>query len=226
MNDNARRAPQWQRLVGEYLSPRLGGQPQEWAQANRMVAGRLFEGWDERVARAGAQTYEDLWGDYQERWLREMCAEVGATPPESRITCLEIAGAAAAYVTPRVRAAFPRVIETIRTLHEAGFRLYTASGENSDALAGYMNGMEVLGCFTTLYGPDIVGKAKAGAFYYERIFTHAGIAPAAATVVDDKEICLNWAAETGAKTVLCSRSRPATSRHRHIYRLSQLPGIL
>ena len=40
MNDNTLRGPQWQRLVGEYLSPRLGGSLQAWAEANKHVATR------------------------------------------------------------------------------------------------------------------------------------------------------------------------------------------
>lgn len=30
MNDNAVRGPQWQRLIGEYLAPRLGGSGAAW----------------------------------------------------------------------------------------------------------------------------------------------------------------------------------------------------
>ena len=43
MNDNARRAPQFARLVGKYMPPRLGGSPEAWAAANTEVATGLFE---------------------------------------------------------------------------------------------------------------------------------------------------------------------------------------
>ena len=42
INDNAVRGPQWQRLVGRFLSPRLGGEPEAWAQANKVVAERIW----------------------------------------------------------------------------------------------------------------------------------------------------------------------------------------
>ena len=34
MNDNSRRPEQWQRLIGEYCVPRLGGTMEQWAAAN------------------------------------------------------------------------------------------------------------------------------------------------------------------------------------------------
>ncbi|MCX8212923.1 MAG: hypothetical protein OTJ97_00160 [SAR202 cluster bacterium] len=34
MNDNTLRGREWQRHVGEYLSPRLGGSLQAWGNAN------------------------------------------------------------------------------------------------------------------------------------------------------------------------------------------------
>ena len=43
MNDNTLRGPEWQRLVGEYLSPRLGGSFQTWGDANQVIATREFK---------------------------------------------------------------------------------------------------------------------------------------------------------------------------------------
>ena len=42
MNDNARRGPQWQRLVGEYLAPRLGGDQVAWGRANKVIAEKEY----------------------------------------------------------------------------------------------------------------------------------------------------------------------------------------
>ena len=50
LNDNERRAVEWQRLIGKYLSPRLGGEPLRWAEANRVVFAeqwKRFESWNE-----------------------------------------------------------------------------------------------------------------------------------------------------------------------------------
>src|SRR5216117_915511 len=82
ISDNARRGAQWQRLVGEFFAPRLGGAPDAWAAANRVVTDRLFEpsAWAARLAAAPDYTAFDhlYWGD----WIAGMCAIVGvALPP-------------------------------------------------------------------------------------------------------------------------------------------------
>ena len=71
-----------------------------------------------------------------------MCelVRVGTLPEEE---CLRLARRAAAVITPRVHAAFPGVVDTIRTLHRQGYTLHTASGETSPELAGYLQAMGV-----------------------------------------------------------------------------------
>jgi len=51
MNDNSQRASQWQRLVGEYFMPLLGGTSEAWIEANRIVTSDLFdtENWQKRI---------------------------------------------------------------------------------------------------------------------------------------------------------------------------------
>jgi hypothetical protein len=69
MNDNNVRALQWQRLVGEYFVPLLGGSPEAWSRANRVVTDRLFEpdAWRRRVQ--AAADYRSFDRDYQVEWL-------------------------------------------------------------------------------------------------------------------------------------------------------------
>ena len=50
LNDNERRGAEWRRLIGEYLSPRLGGEPPVWGEANRIVGDeqwKRFQAWSE-----------------------------------------------------------------------------------------------------------------------------------------------------------------------------------
>jgi phosphoglycolate phosphatase-like HAD superfamily hydrolase len=103
----------------------------------------------------------------------------------------------------------PDALGAIRKLHAAGYTLRTASGEVSWELDGYLTGMRVRGCFVALYGPDQVDTAKAGPLFYERVFAHAAIPPGEVLVVDDSERALGWAAEVGARTVLCRPEPPA-----------------
>jgi phosphoglycolate phosphatase-like HAD superfamily hydrolase len=155
-----------------------------------------------------------------------MCDLVGVAPPSDRAVRGHLARDCDAYVTRRVRAAFPGAVGAIRRLHAAGYTLRTASGEPSWELDGYLTGMRVRSLFVDLYGPDRVDAAKASRLYYERVFADAGVAPGDALVVDDSELALGWAAEVGARTFLCRPEPPAHGRHGHVRRLAELPALL
>ena len=226
MNDNRTRALQWQRLVSEFFVPLLGGPVDAWYRANQVVADRLFEpdAWRKRVQ--AAADYRSFERAYQVEWLRGMCMLVGIeTPPEEE--CLRLARHAAAFITRRVRAAFPGVVDTIRALYRQGYPLHTASGEFSPDLEGYLQAMEVRDCFGRLYGPDLIETLKEGPAYYERIFADLGIASADALVVDDSPRAIEWATQVGARTVLVGdSSRPQKRATVHIGSLVELPALL
>lgn len=94
-------------------------------------------------------------------------------------------------------------------------------------LAGYLDGLGVRHCFGRLYGADLINTFKEGPEYYVHLFADVGIRPAEALVVDDSPQAINWAAETGAKTVLVSASvHPETGAISSIECLAQLPAFL
>lgn len=226
MNDNTVRALQWQRLVGEYFVPLLGGSSEAWASANRVVTGRLFEPgtWRKRIQ--AAADYRSFDHDYQVEWLQGMCELVGAeTPP--REECLHLSHRAAAFITRHVHATFPGVEDTIRTLHCQGYTLHTASGESSRELEGYLHAMGVRDCFGQLYGPDLIETLKEGPEYYERIFADLGISAADAVVVDDSPRATQWAMQVGARAVpVGNSSLPQMGPTLHIGSLLELSATL
>jgi FMN phosphatase YigB (HAD superfamily) len=226
MNENARRGRQWQRLVGGYFSPRLGGAPEAWAAANAHVANRLFAEYETHFDADPGASFGKYWVTYQHAWLSGMCSAVGVALPADRAAWSRLCRDCESFVTRRVRAARPGVVQEIRRLHHVGYVLRTASGERSWELAGYLTGMGVRGCFVGLYGVDLVDTAKASRLFYERIFSHAGVAPDDALVVDDSERALDWAADLGARTVLCRPEAPTNSRHLHVRRLADLSRVL
>jgi FMN phosphatase YigB (HAD superfamily) len=226
MNENARRGRQWQCLVGRYFSPRLGGAPEAWAAANVDVANRLFAEYESHFDADPGTSFLQYWATYQEAWLSGMCAAVGVALPADRSAWSRLCHECESFVTRRVRAACPGVVQEVRRLHAAGYVLRTASGERSWELEGYLIGMGVRGCFVGLYGVDLVDTAKASQLFYERIFAHAGVAPDDALVVDDSERALNWAADLGAHTVLCRPEAPTNPRHLHVPRLADLSRVL
>jgi HAD superfamily hydrolase (TIGR01509 family) len=227
MNDNHLRGPQWQRLIGEFFAPRLGGTRTAWAEANRITVTRMFEpeNWQARIL--AASDYASFERDYWLDWVGGMCQFAGVALP-SVDESLKLAQQAEAYIAPLVRSAFPGAIEAIRELHAQGYLLHTASGEPSTTLHDYLEGMGVRTCFERLYGPDLLDTLKAKPEYYERLFVDAQISPGDALIVDDSPRVLAWAKELGAMTVLvgADAERGTLDGTRHIGSLAELPELM
>lgn len=198
MNDNSIRPAEWQRLVGEFMPPRLGGDPKRWAEANGACFGQVWERFAGRLDTFA--THAAYQREYDLDWLSSMCDYLGlAMPPEDE--SLKLAREAAMYITSRARSAFAGAPEAILALHQAGYELHTASNETSWELDGYLTGMGVRDCFTHLFGPDLVDRMKAGSDYYRRAFVLAGVEPGDALVIDDSVSACAWASEAGARVV-------------------------
>ncbi len=226
MNDNLLRAAQWQRLVGEFFIPLLGGTSEAWREANRLVADDLFQpdAWQARLL--AFPDYNSFDFAYQLEWLRGMCEFIGLVTPSDE-ECMDLSNRATAFITRRVFAAFPGVVETIRQLYNQGYTLHTASGESSLDLKGYLIAMKVGDCFGRLYGPDLINTFKNGPEYYERIFADLALHPEDALVVDDNPGVLSWAAQLGARTVLVSSSpSPAVENRLSMKSLAELPSLI
>jgi HAD superfamily hydrolase (TIGR01509 family) len=223
MNDNAVRGPQWQRLIGEFFVPRLGGTMEAWAEANRTTSGESDARYEARLV-AGVRS-PDLWRDYEIDWLRSMAAVVGVETPSRDDECYALARAALLYIRPRISAAHPGAVDAIREL-SLEYELFTASNEHSEILKAYLEGMGVIHLFHhNLYGPDLVGATKSTGQFYERVFAHAVVDPAESLVLDDKLFNLECAAQAGAQTILVSLEG-ASSRIATIRALSELPALL
>jgi len=226
MNDNDLRGAQWQRLVGEFFAPVLGGDPARWAEANHIVPPRLWEAFHVSTSARVNAEYDAFNRAFQLAWLRDMCAEVGVAPPIEEEAILRLAHRADAYVTPRVRAAHPGAADAIRALHARGYHLHTASGEHSTELDGYLTGMGVRHCFDRLYGADLVKAHKSGPHYYARVFADAGVNPADALVIDDKPFVLAWAAALGARTAVVGAATGEFEPDLRVGSLAELPDAI
>ncbi|GLV60478.1 hypothetical protein KDH_72970 [Dictyobacter sp. S3.2.2.5] len=211
MNDNALRAPQWRRLVGEFFTPRLGGTAQAWAEVNRSVMEQMFEAqnWQRRLE--AASDYASFYRQYGLDWLEGMCARLNISCPAEE-ECIAMVEQANAFIIPRVRSAFAGAAQAIRRLYDEGYTLHTASGEPSNELAYYLEGMGVRECFGKLYGPDLIETFKLTPRYYERVFSDLGIEPEEALIVDDRPDCIDQAARLGARTVLIGPKAPEKYR--------------
>jgi len=222
--DKDQQITQWQRLVGECFVRLLGGTQEVWSLAHRLVTKRL-EKWEEAYGQTPAD-FLSFYRSYQLQWVRGMCELLGMLIPAEE-ECLVLAYHAIASITRRIQAGLPGAMEAIRILHQQGYPLHLASGSCSLELAGYLDGLGVRHCFGRLYGADLINTFKEGPEYYRRLFADVGIQPAEALVVDDSPHAINWAAQTGAKTVLViTASSPNRGGLARIASLAQLPAFL
>ncbi len=208
LNDNAARGPQWQRLVGEYLEPRLGGTAAAWGLANCLVMERMeapSEVARQRMRCPDAREYERM---RLSAWFGAMIAEVGVACPSAE-NVLTLALETTAFVTRQIRSAFPEVVATLAALAARGYVLHTASNEASHELAGYLEGMGVRSYFDRLYGPDLVRVHKTSPLYYQRILTECALQPSQALVIDDNPQAIAYARRVGAQALLVDRSAQA-----------------
>ncbi len=217
LNDNERRGAEWRRLIGEYLSPRLGGDPTSWSEANRVVfqdQWERFETWNE--LHSLDEDYVDFFSSGEEslRWLCEMCEHVGVPAPEDAAL---LAGATERYVQSRIRSGYEDAAPGVRALFKGGYTLATASGEQSHELSLYLAALGIRDCFAgRLYGPDLVRAHKASPVYYERILADSGVSPASALVVDDNPKAIAWAAQAGFQTAHMCRKGDAAPAADHV----------
>jgi len=198
LNDNEARAPQWRRLLGEYLAPRLGGTREAWAAANVGAFERSWARYVAHVESVGDARGIERWiRDDRRRWLIDMCEQVGVSAPDDAQACALAAGA---WVSERVRADVPGAIETVRWLGDRGLVLHTASGALSWELEPYLRGMGIHERFDRLYGPDLVDTYKNGPHFYDALLRDSGARVDESVVVDDGEKMRSWAGSLGLRT--------------------------
>ena len=223
MNDNELRGAEWRRLLAEFFVPRLGGTPEQWADANRAV----IDAWWPRFL-AHLETATDgvvPWLRAEDRsWLLDMCARVGVPPP-AEIELDDLVQASHRYVGERCRSAYPDAVPALRALAREGVALHTASGEDAEQLNSYLRGMGVRDLFGRLYGPDLVDRWKNGPAYYAAIAADSGVDPAEAVVVDDSPDALGWAADRGFRPIHLDRAGRGSGYER-ITSLAELPFLL
>jgi phosphoglycolate phosphatase-like HAD superfamily hydrolase len=229
MNDNNLRGPEWQRLVAEYLAPRLGATKEAWAEANHVVFTQMWREFEDvlrPVQTADRAEYFDFFGEQRGRWLRDMCEHVGVEAPSAE-DCYTVGVETEQYVLPRVRAGFPGAADAIKELYQMGYRLGTASGQTAFELEGYLTGLGVRELFSgPLYGPDLVGAMKGTTAYYQRILGDAGLEATETLVVDDQPLPIKRAAAAGITTVYVGKHEDAPEAGHAIALLAELPTLL
>ena len=221
MNDNRLRGIQWQKMIAEYFSPKYGGEPHKWAEANFIFIQEVLSEQSDELPE-----YDIYYNDYRTRWIESLFDYVGIECPPKELHT-KIYEEAVDNITPNVKAAFPGVVDTIRNLHTQGFRLFTASAENSFELKGYLRGMRIVEYFDKIYGPDLINTHKFEESYYFRIFDDLNLDPRKAIIVEDGPHYLELAEKAGAHVIqACLTEEHQPTFKYYIENMPDLPDII
>lgn len=189
---------QWRRLIGEFLSPRLGGTREAWGGANIPAFERQ---WARFAAAHSAREPADIRGFFAKDarlWFLEMCDGVGiARPAEAEAE--RIAADTIRYVNAHLEVHVPRVLDTLRSFRRRGVTLHIASADSHNELVEFLGKIGARDLFDRVYGSDLVDALKFGPEYYRAVLADSGADPNRAAVVDDSEAALSWARECGLR---------------------------
>lgn len=197
--------PQWRRLIGEFLSPRLGGSPQSWGEANVPAFRRQMERWRAAMARRGPADIRGFFAGDARLWFLDMCDAMGVPRPAND-DAERIAAETVSYVNAHLEIRAPqRGLKALRALRQRGVMLHVASGDAHAELVAFLEQIGARDLFDRVYGSDLVNTWKFGPEYYRAILSDSGVDPERAAVVDDSPKALSWARECGLRGFLVER---------------------
>jgi len=227
MNDNNARSYQWKELIADYFIPIYGGSRVKWKEANQFALDNLLNRYNKIIMKNPIVDFNNYWKRELAQWVTDMFQIVNiAVPSEKNLFML--AKRAGEWITLRIKAAYPGVVETIKDLYNNGFQLCTASGEVSWELNGYLTGMDIVECFQKLYGPDLINTAKASIFFYKKILQEMTVNPKKAILIDDSLWQVELASSMGIGTIHVLKESSCLSNkcNIHITSLKELINLI
>jgi HAD superfamily hydrolase (TIGR01509 family) len=197
--------PQWRRLIGDFLSPRLGGSPEAWGEANAVAFGRQLARWRAAMAKRGPADIRGFFAKDACLWFLEMCDAIGIPRPADE-EAERLSADTASYVRTHLEVRVPRrTLQALRALRQRGVVLHMASGDAHDDLVEYLERIGARDLFDRIYGSDLVNTWKFGPDYYRAVLMDSGVTPERAAVVDDSPKAIGWARESGLRAFLVER---------------------
>jgi HAD superfamily hydrolase (TIGR01509 family) len=197
--------PQWRRLIGEFLAPRLGGTPEAWGEASRSAFQRHLERQRAAMAQRGRADLRGFFAKDVRLWLLDMCETMGVPRPADE-DAERIAAETVSYVETRIEIRAPkRGLQALRALRRRGVVLHIASGDSHDELVEFLEQIGARDLFDRVYGSDLVDTWKFGPEYYRAILNDSGVDPVRAAVVDDDPEAVSWASECGLRGFIVER---------------------
>ncbi len=226
ISNNLVKSEQWKKLLGQYLVPKYGGNPQSWAEANEKFVVDIAQKLSSLSLENRYLSFKEFKEMEDETFIESMFKYINIPLPEKE-EYHSIRREIEAFVAPKVSCAIPGIKKSIETLYDSGYKLFMASGDCSWVLKDYLTTMGVKNYFINYYGPDITNVMKTSINYYEVIFEHAKIQAKQAIVIDDTPIHLQYASQLGAKTIqsLAVTKKPISCKYYYSDPLT-LPSII
>lgn len=197
--------PQWRRLIGEFLSRRLGGSARSWGEANVPAFEKQLERWHAEMAKRGPADIRGFFAKDARLWFLDMCDAAGfARPAEHEAE--RIAADTVTYVKAHLEVEPPQKgLAALRALKRRGLVLHMASGDSHDDLVDFLERIGARDLFDRVYGSDLVNTWKFGPEYYRAILSDSGVHAERAAVVDDSPKAISWARECGLRAFQVAR---------------------
>ncbi len=221
--------PCYQEALGRWMAARYGGDPAEWAEANRLI----LEDWASYVADldlSGDDGLDQFW-EAETRKLRAMfrLTERPYPPPEEMRHLVQAHHYPA---TSRCDALYPDAREALAAIHEVD-DLPLILGVITHAVTGHaeglLNGAGVRAWFTgPIVTSDVAGHFDKDADFLRLAFLRAGAAPAQCAIVEDVPQHVQVAVRLGARAVLIDRTGRYSPPDGAVMLpdLLELPGLL
>ena len=227
LNNNKIRGKQWGDLIGDFMVPRFGGTPEDWATANtKVIEYFVSKGIPTLMTEHKEKSHKQFIEWFRVKWVNDMFDYVGVDRP-NQADYVKIYYETAEFVDSRVRSAYPGVNTTIKNLYHKGFNLHTSSGTESIELNYYLQGMGIRHYFKKLYGPDLVNILKVDEKFFIAIMKDLKILPKQAIFIDDKPYFLNQAKKTGAYIIQACFSGEFEPEFEYaIKNIKELPEII
>ena len=198
-------SPQWRRLIGVFLSRRLGGSAIAWGDANVPAFEKQVERWRAEMARGGPADIRGFFARDAPVWLLDMCDAGGFVRPADD-EAAKIAADTVSYVKAHLEIRPPaKGLRALRELRRRGVILNMASGDSHDDLVEFLERIGARDLFDRVYGSDLVNTWKFGPEYYRAILSDTGVNADHAAVVDDSPQAVSWARECGLRAFLVAR---------------------
>lgn len=161
--------PQWRRLIGEFLSRRLGGSARAWGDANVPAFERQLERWRAEMAKRGPADIRGFFAKDARLWFLDMCDAAGFARPADE-EAERIAAETVHYVKAHLEIRPPQKgLLALRALKRRGLVLHMASGDSHDDLVEFLERIGARDLFDRVYGSDLVNTWKFGPEYYRAI---------------------------------------------------------